>query len=217
MERKISPEQRVYVIAHINDRPRAAVARAAGVSVYTVYRLVREHGGELRHDLSTKREGIEETVRRHYPTMTAGEISARFGYSKTRVNVWARRLGVRHSPETEERIRREQLAQLAEARERADRKAAHEKWRRMDELRVLGGQPQQTRFRFAAMPVQARQTVWRMVAKRNYFQAEGDPFTLYYDGETSRVPTEDYLANKYGLRFIQADGSVPDGIREQEI
>ena len=166
MERKISPEQRAYVIAHINDRPRAAVARAAGVSVCTVYRLVREHGGELRHDLATRREGIEETVRRHYHAMTASEISARFGYSKTRVNVWARRLGVRHSPETEERIRREQLAQLAEARERADRKAAHEKWRRrrrMDELRVLGGQPQQTRFRFAAMPVQARQTVWRMV------------------------------------------------------
>lgn len=220
MERKISPEQRAYVIAHINDRPRAAVARAAGISTDSMYRIVRANGGELRHDLATRCEGIEETVRRHYPAMTASEISARFGYSKKRVNVWARRLGVRHSPETEERIRREQLAQLAEARERADRKAAHEKWRRrrrMDELRVLGGQPQQTRFRFAAMPVQARQTVWRMVAKRNYFQAEGDPFTLYYDGETSRVPTEDYLANKYGLRFIQADGSVPDGISEQEI
>lgn len=87
----------------------------------------------------------------------------------------------------------------------------------MGALRVLGGQRQQTRFRFAVMPTQARQTVWRMVAKRNYFQAEGEPFTLYYDGETNRVSTEAYLANKYGLRFIQADGSVLDGIREQEI
>lgn len=218
--RRIAQAQVDYVLAHINDRPRCKVAEAAGISMGALYRIVRANGGELRHDLSTKREGIEETVRRHYPTMTAGEISARFGYSKTRVNTWAQRLGVRHSPETEARMKREQLVRLDECRKRIDRKAAHEKWRRrrrMDELRVLGGQRQQTRFRFAVMPVQARQMVWRMVAKRNYFQAEGEPFTLYYDGETNRVSTEAYLAKKYGLRFIQADGSVPDGIREQEI
>lgn len=145
--RKITQAQVGYVLAHINDRPRSEVARAAGISVGSMYRIVRENGGELRHDLSTKREGIEETVRRHYPTMTAGEISARFGYSKTRVNTWAQRLGVRHSPETEARMKREQLVRLDECRKRIDRKAAHEKWRRrrrMDELRVLGGQWQQT-------------------------------------------------------------------------
>lgn len=110
------------MLAHINDRPRRKVAESAGISMDTMYRLVRKHGGELRHDLSTKREGIEDTVRRYYPDMTAKE-----------------------------------------------------------------------------------QTVWRMVRKRNYFQVEGEPFTLYYDGETNRVPTEARLSKKYGLHFVAAD------------
>ena len=72
--KRITQQQRAYIIAHVNDRPRTAVARAAGIGMGALYRIVRENGGELRHDLSTKREGIEETVRRHYPTMTAGEM-----------------------------------------------------------------------------------------------------------------------------------------------
>lgn len=204
----ITQQQVDYVLAHINDRPRVKVARDAGVSLDTVYRIVREAGGELRHDLSTKREGIEEAVRRYYPTMTAKEISARFGYSKTRVNTWAKRLGVRHTPETEQRIKTESMARLAEARAQMDYKAAHDKWRRKrryDELRVMSGLPQRTRFKFAALSTQGRQTVWRMVRKHNYFQMDGEPRTLYYDGETRRVHTEAHLAKKYGLYFVAAE------------
>lgn len=86
---KITQAQIDYVLAHINDRPRTDVAKAGGLGMSTVYRIVRENGGELRHDLSTKREGIEDTVRRYYPTMTAKEICGKFGYSKTRVITWA--------------------------------------------------------------------------------------------------------------------------------
>ena len=203
----ITQQQVDYVLAHINDRPRVKVARDAGVSLDTVYRIVREAGGELRHDLSTKREGIEEAVRRYYPTMTAKEISAQFGYSKTRVNTWAKRLGVRHTPETEQRIKTERMARLAEARAQMDYKAAHDKWRRKrryDELRVMSGLPQRTRFKFAALSTQGRQTVWRMVRKHNYFQMDGEPRTLYYDGDTRRVYTEARLAKKYGLHFVAA-------------
>lgn len=208
LTRKITQAQVDYVLAHINDRPRRKVAEAAGLSITTVYLIVREHGGELRHDLSTKREGIEETVRRYYPDMTAKEISERFGYSKTRVNMWARRLGVRHSAETEERIRQENMARLAEAKKHIDYKAMGERLkckRRMDELRMLSGLPQRTRFKFAALSTQGRQTVWRMVRKHNYFQMDGEPRTLYYDGETRRVHTEARLAKKYGLHFVAAE------------
>ena len=204
----ITQQQVDYVLAHINDRPRVKVARDAGVSLGTLYRIVREAGGELRHDLSTKREGIEDTVRAYYPTMTAPEICARFGYSKTRVNTWAKRLGVRHTPETEQRIKTESMARLAEARAQMDYKAAHDKWkrkRRYDELRVMSGLPQRTRFKFAALSTQGRQTVWRMVRKHNYFQMDGEPRTLYYDGETRRVRTEARLAKKYGLHFVAAE------------
>ena len=208
LTQKITQAQVDYVLAHINDRPRRKVAEAAGICMSTMYRIVREHGGELRHDLSTKREGIEDTVRRYYPDMTAPEICARFGYSKTRINMWARRLGVRHSAETEERIRQENIARLAEAKKHIDYKAMGEKWkrkRRMDELRVLSGLPQRTRLKFAALSTQGRQTVWRMVRKHNYFQMDGEPRTLYYDGETHRTPFEARHRIKYGIRFMPAD------------
>ena len=204
----ITQQQVDYIRAHANDRPRVKVARDAGVSLGTLYRIVRENGGELRHDLSTKREGIEDTVRAYYPTMTAPEICARFGYSKTRVNMWARRLGVRHSAETEERIRQENMARLAEAKKHIDYKAMGERLkrkRRYDELRVLSGLPQRTRLKFAILSTQCRQTVWRMVRKHNYFQMDGEPRTLYYDGDTRRVYTEARLAKKYGLHFVAAE------------
>ena len=208
LTQRITQAQVDYVLAHINDRPRTDVAKAAGLGMSTVYRIVRENGGELRHDLSTKREGIEDTVRRYYPTMTAAEISARFGYSKTRINTWAKRLGLRHSAETDERIKAENMLRLVEAKKHIDYKAMGERWkrkRRMDELRVLSGLPQRTRFKFAKLTTQGRQTVWRMVRKHNYFQVSGEPRTLYYDGDTRRVYTEARLAKKYGLRFVAAE------------
>lgn len=208
LTQRITQAQVDYVLAHINDRPRRKVAEAAGLSITTVYRIVREHGGELRYDLSTKHEGIEDTVRRYYPDMTASEISARFGYSKTRINTWAKRLGVRHSPETDERIKAENMLRLAEAKACIDYKAMGERLkrkRRMDELRVLSGLPQRTRLKFAILSTQGRQTVWRMVRKHNYFQMDGEPRTLYYDGETRRVHTEARLAKKYGLHFVAAE------------
>lgn len=199
----ITQQQVDYIRAHVNDRPRVKVARDAGVSLGTLYRIVRENGGELRHDLSTKREGIEEAVRRYYPTMTAKEISARFGYSKTRVNMWARRLGVRHSAETEQRIRQDNMARLAEAKKHIDYKAAHDKWRRKrryDELRVMSGLRPLTKFRMKAMQRKAYQAKWSL-CRRGYMEAEGNPYLLLYDGTTRRSKNESYYTKKYGLKF----------------
>lgn len=201
--RKITQAQVDYVLAHINDRPRVKVARDAGVSLGTLYRIVRENGGELRHDLSTKREGIEDTVRAYYPTMTAPEICARFGYSKTRVNTWAKRLGVRHTPETEQRIRQENMARLAEAKKHIDYKAMGQRLkrkRRYDEMRVLSGLKPLTRLRLKTMPTKAYKAKWNLCRKWGYTTADGEPYTLYYDGTTRRMD-ESYYTKKYGLKF----------------
>lgn len=205
---KITQAQVDFVLAHLNDRPRCKVAQAAGISMTAMYRIVRENGGELRYDLSTKHEGIEDTVRRYYPDMTASEISARFGYSKTRINTWAKRLGIRHSPETEERIMKESADRLTEARRNMDHKAAHDKWRRrrkLDEIRIMSGLRQKTRFKFATLSTQGRQTVWRFVRDFNYFTIDGERNTLYYDSETHRTPFEARHEKKYGIRFMPAD------------
>ena len=200
----ITQKQVDYVLAHINDRPRTKVAEAAGLSICSVYRIVREHGGELRYDLSTRREGIEEAVRRYYPTMTAKEISARFGYSKTRVNTWAKRLGVRHTPETEQRIKTESMARLAEARAQMDYKAAHDKWRRKrryDELRVMSGLRPLTKFRMKAIQRKAYKAKWTLCRRHGYMEAEGAPYLLLYDDTTRRSKNESYYIKKYGLKF----------------
>ena len=80
---------------------------------------------------------------------------------------------------------------------------------------MLSGLPQRTRFKFAALSTQGRQTVWRMVRKHNYFQMDGEPRTLYYDGETRRVHTEARLAKKYGLHFVAA-GNYEEQTEKQE-
>lgn len=204
---KMTQAQYDYVVAHLNDRPRRKVAEAAGIGLTTLYRIVRERGGELRHELSTKYEGIEEAVRRFYPSMSASEMSARFGWPVQRINKWAWRLGVRHNEETLGRIRRQELERLAEARRRTDQAAKARKWkrrRRADELRFLSGQPQETRFRFGVLGKDAYKMVWWLVRKRNYFRMEGEPRTLYYDGETERSPNEGRLAEKYRLEFRPA-------------
>lgn len=207
-QNRITDEQRAYIIAHINDRPRTKVAKDAGISLSAVYRIVRDVGGEMRYDLSTKREGIEECVRKHYPTMTAREISVMFGYSKTRVTTWAERLGVRHDDATEERIRQEKLRRLAVARLHTDRKAAAEKRmkkRKYDELRVMSGLKPLTRLKMRTIHPSAYKSRWYLEKRYGYFTVDGEPYSLYYDSETRRCRNEAYYTEKYGLKFIKAD------------
>ena len=205
----ITEEQYDYILAHINDRPRRKVAEAAGISMSTMYHIVREHGGELRYDLSTKHEGIEDAVRTYYPTMAAAEISERFGFSRPRITAWARKLGVKHDEECNERIRKLCITKLSSGRDKIDYKAAHKEWekkRKYDEIRRMSGMRQVTGFRFSKYTTQQqRQTIWRMVNKRNYFQVEDEPYTLYYDEETNRTPFEDRLAKRHRLKFLPAD------------
>lgn len=205
----ITEEQYDYILAHINDRPRTRVSRDAGVSMATVYKIVRMHGGEMRYDLCRKHNGIEKVVRCYYPTMTAREISERFGFSRTRITAWARKLGVKHDEECNERIRKLCITKLSSGRDKIDYKAAHKEWekkRKYDEIRRMSGMRQVTGFRFSKYTTQQqRQTIWRMVNKRNYFQVEGELFTLYYDGETRRTRYEDRLAKRHRLKFLPAD------------
>ena len=207
LTQRITQAQVDYVLAHINDRPRVRVAEAAGICMSTVYRIMRENGGELRHDLSRRNSEHWEIVRRCYPAMTTREIADKYGILYGRVNKIARELGVRHSPEVRERMRAENAERVRASRSKIDFAASaakRKRKRRYDELRIMSGLPQRTRFKFAKLTTQGRQTVWRMVKKRNYFQMDGEPRTLYYDGDTRRVYTEARLAKKYGLHFVAA-------------
>ena len=55
--RQASPEGVAYALAHITERPLTQVARRAGLSLSTVYRLARQAGAPLDGGRDRKREG----------------------------------------------------------------------------------------------------------------------------------------------------------------
>ena len=186
------------------------MARAAGVSMNTLYRIVREAGGELRHELATRRPAAEDIVRRLYPVMTTAEIAAKYDFRHNRVNKIAHDIGVTHGPEVLRRMAEERNARLTAAHASIDRKAAHRKWRvtrRLDELRVLSGQPQRTRFRFKAMPIRIYKAKWYLCRNYGYRNDPANIHVLLYGTDTRRV-REAHYEKKYGLTF-KPEGTCP--------
>lgn len=213
-------EAEAYVLAHMDRRPRTLLAREAGISLSTVYRLLRAHGAELRHELSVKRDGVERAISELYPTRTASEIAAETGLSTSTVKRWARRLGLAHDPETLERIDEEKRARLAMNRtpeSRARQSATYRRRRKADYLRFLSGQPLETRFRFRVVPEKTRKAMWHLERTRDYFRVEGEPYTLCYDEQTRRLTgsrDEAYYASRYGIRFLPADPEEGEEVSE---
>lgn len=193
------------VLAHLDDRPRTRAARLCGVSLATFYRIARRHGGEMRHDLATRNPEHEALVRRWFPTMSGKEMEKRFGILKGRAEKIAWELGVRHTPETEERLRRKAIENLERGRETRDvMKGARKRKRtyREEELRVCEGKPQLTRLKLRTLPYRVYKAKHYLKGKYNYFGVEDEPYVLGYDGETKRrKDSEDYYKKKYGLRF----------------
>ena len=199
----ITQQQVDYIRAHVNDRPRVKVARDAGVSLSTVYRIVREAGGEMRYEHTRRNPEHVEIIRRCYPVMTTREIADRYGIGYGRVNKIARELGVRHDPEVQARQERERNARLAAARANTDRAASTAKWKRKrkyDELRAMSGLKPLTKLRLKTMPTKAYKAKWHLCSKRGYIEAEGEPYTLLYDSGTRRMD-ESFYTKKYGLKF----------------
>lgn len=215
----LTQQQVDYIRAHANDRPRTKVARDAGVSMCTLYRIVREAGGEMRHDLSRRNREHWEIVRRCYPVMTTREIADKYGILYGRVNKIARELGVRHSQEVLDKQRAENMAKCKALRYKVDFAAIAAKRKRRkhyDELRVMSGLKPLTRLRLKAMPTKARKAKWHLCRKWGYTTADGEPYTLYYDGTTRRMD-ESYYTKKYGLKFKNYETSNDNLLENQEL
>lgn len=201
---QITAEQKDYIVAHINDRPRTAVAKAAGVSMTMLYRLVRTHGGEMRHDLSRRNPQHVEIVKKYYPTMTGSEIEAKFSIQKNRADKIANDLGIKHTPETMERIRKKMEVVRREARANIDYKAAgrrHSVCYKMEYYRKWEGKPQKTKLRLAETSYKVYKAKWNLVTRYGYIETT-DAYTLMYDKNTRRM-NEQYYSDKYGLKFIE--------------
>lgn len=200
----ITQQQVDYIRAHANDRPRVKVARDAGVSVGTLYRIVHEAGGEMRYEHTRRNPEHVEIVRRCYPVMTTREIADRYGINYGRINKIAAELGVRHGPEVQARLDSERNARLAAVRANTDHAASTAKWkrkRRYDELRVMSGLRPLTKFRMKAIQRKAYKAKWTLCRRHGYMEAKGAPYLLLYDDTTLRSKNESYYTKKYGLKF----------------
>ena len=190
-------------MAHIDDRPRTAVARAAGMSMTTLYRIVRLHGGALCPERSRRNPEHAEIVRRCYPVMTTREIADRYGINYGRVNKIARDLGVSHGPEVLERMRAENAERVRASRSKIDFAAStakRKRKRRYDELRIMSGLEPFTRLHVKTMPYKAYKAKWHLCRRYGYMEAGGDPYALLYDDQTRRID-EGFYERKYKLRF----------------
>lgn len=201
---QITEEQKSYIVEHINDRPRTAVAKAAGVSMTMLYRIVRTHGGEMRHDLSRRNPQHVEIVKKYYPTMTGSEIEAKFAIQKNRADKIAHELGIKHTPETIERIRQEKKDRWKGLLNTLDRKAIARKLStryKMEYYRKWEGKPQKTKLRLRETSYRIYKAKWHLATRYGYIETT-DAYTLMYDKNTRRM-NEQYYTEKYGLKFIE--------------
>lgn len=180
--------------------------------------------GEKRKEEYAKRV---EIVRRLYPTMTGGEIARKYGWASNKANEIARKIGVKHSPETEARIFAERIKRL---REGGARKEVQERrrlrWKRayrLEELRILSGEPRQTKFNFPKLPVKVYASKYYLVNTHHYIPDENDLYALYYDENTnrrlnrkSRNGNEEYYSKKYGFKFLPLPAEEPEEETETE-
>lgn len=206
---QLTEEQRNYIVAHINDRPRTAVARAAGVSLSAVYKIVHEQGGIMQYERTRRNPYHVELVKKYYPTMTGSEIQTRFGIPKGRAEKIAHELGIKHTTETQARIKQKFRDNLANNIHKIDFRELGRKTSiryKMEYYRKWEGKPQKTKLRLAETSYKVYKAKWNLIKRHGYIETT-DAYTLMYDKDTRRM-NENYYTEKYGLKFIEDNGSI---------
>lgn len=78
---------------------------------------------------------------------------------------------------------------------------------RSERRMMMAGEAQRTKLKINLLPRNTQYVVARLKNRHAYFHADGDPFlTLCYDHETHRTPNEAHFTQKYGIKFVPADG-----------
>ena len=174
-----------YIKAHINDYPRKEVAKAAGVTLHTLYKYITILGG-TKIDNKLSNETIHK-ISDMYQTMTAREISEVTNIPQSTILRQVSKLGLKHDVETINRIRKERNKPLRnywnKERYASKGRKLHMQYK-TDELRVMSGKPQETKLRIRKLSKKALNAKMYLRKSYNYFYSKGEPFILCYDSET---------------------------------
>lgn len=212
---KIIEQDTIDIIkAHINERPRYKLAQRMGVSVKFLYKIMHECDCkfEQKRLIPQPDKKRDEQITILYPDHSVREIAVIVRCHPSTVGKAAKRLKLTHSEETIERLKKNSLANLKKAYEKATISKRVKSWQRtmqMEKFRVISCIPQQTRFKFADMPIKAYHAKYNLITKHGYFAFEGEPYTIGYDQNTHRM-NEEYYKNKYGFSFEEDEECQED-------
>lgn len=209
----LTPAQTDFILTHKDTLTAAELAAGAGITTGTLFRRLHRlcpgHVGRLAAVHKWRRD----TVREAWPHMSAREIEEKYGINRRTAANIARRCGWSHDPATAARLLRKKSLNLSHhmgAERERKRTARFRLTRRMEELRVLSGMPQRTKFRFASAPRRVHAARHRLAARFRLLQDCGDAYTLIITPASLPVtrwgkPAEDWYARRYGFRFIRRD------------
>jgi transposase len=212
---KIIEQDTIDIIkAHINERPRYKLAQRMGVSVKFLYKILHDCNCKIEHKRPVQKPNKkrDEQIAKLYTNHSVKEIAEIIGCHPSTVGKAAKRLKLTHSNETIERLKKNSLANLKKAYEKTTISKRVKSWQRtmqIEKFRVISCIPQQTRFKFADMPIKAYHAKYNLITKHGYFAFEGEPYTIGYDRNTHRM-NEEYYKNKYGFSFEEDEECQED-------
>jgi len=154
-----------------------------------------------------QRRFIEE----NYPYMSGREVGEKVGMDRNWINTYARKHGLKHTPDTIKRIKEGRLHNLTHSRTKETYKkisGAFKKTYKMEVFRVLSGYKQKTKLKVCVLPKKTRRRITMLCHSYNYFKSDDlNSSTVYYDSETKRnAKAEEYAKEKYGIKFEEANG-----------
>ena len=217
--RKLPSEKIEQIRQMMHESNRKEVCRVIGISENTFYRYARMLNGGRLPWLQPKEQVEEdrELVRKLYPYLSGPEIDRALKWKPHKATTIAAQLGVKHLPETEDRIRRwagERATQSMQAKGDElieQRVQCWKRRKRLAELRVMSGEGNPTNYRIRQIPLTSYRAKYKLVSKHGYYECPDDPLVIYYDEYTDRrlkgIATtplrkeESYYTHKYGLRF----------------
>ncbi len=192
---------------NVNKR---ALADELGISICSLYRYARKLGVKLDPTRCRKQEGVEDMIRKYYPHYSSREIAEMqpegIKLTKSRVLRWAKLLGVKHTPETEARIKEKykrnlELSHVEECIQR--RNAKRLRTIHMERFRLLSGMKPETKMNLRTAPDRIFGIGWYLENRYSYIRTT-DPYIFWYDGDTRRTTKEYLYTKRYGFKFKAA-------------
>lgn len=212
-----------YVLNHINDRPRTIVAKAAGISLSNLYRIIHANGGLVRSTLYGRKSDLVEKLTELYPTHSGVECAKILGVDKSTVSRWAVQLGLKHNEDTEQRIIQQRDSTLQLCRKNIDVAKRARTWKRrrkMDELRVLSGQEQKTKFKIKFLPRRLYLAMYYLSRKYGYKVIDSKHLEMMRPpdwGEEKYYFIERHFGQKHKITFydyVDEEGDSDDCDRD---